>query len=277
MAQRRNLGALFGTTYGRLVLIKIAAMCVLIGLGYLARIRITAMRAPASAARVSLVEIVTVGLPRVAVGVRSGLRSPGTRGGYGEDAANGSSNAVANDSSNGAANDSSNGVANGSSNASSPDPGHTIVTLRRLRRSVAAETMIVLVVLAVTAVLVNTATARETFAPPASATVAFNTGGPGGRGNVSITVTPAMLGPNQVCVPVTNSAGRPYSPQQIGVALLLPARHLGPLAVALKQVGAGRYASRSVAVPIAGQWQLQITIRSDAFDETTVAVPFTVH
>ncbi|HEY2575285.1 MAG TPA: copper resistance protein CopC, partial [Streptosporangiaceae bacterium] len=71
-------GALFATTYGRLLLIKIAAMCVLIGLGYLARIRITAMRAPASAARVSLVEFVTAGLPRVAVGVRSGLRLPGT-------------------------------------------------------------------------------------------------------------------------------------------------------------------------------------------------------
>ncbi len=270
-------GALFGTTYGRLLLIKIAAMCVLIGLGYLARIRITALRVPASAARVSVVEFVTAGLPRVAVGVRSGLRLPGTGGGYGEGAANGSPNGVTNGSSNGVANGSSNGVANGSSNGSSPDSGHTIVTLRRLRWSVAAETMIVLVVLAVTAVLVNTATARETFAPPVSAAVAFNTGSPGGRGDVSITVTPAVLGPNRIRVSVTNSAGRPYSPRQIGVALLLPARHLGPLPVALKQDGAGRYASGSVAVPIAGQWQLQITIRSDAFDETTVAVPVTIH
>jgi copper transport protein len=262
-------GALVGTTYGRLLLIKIAAMCVLIGLGYLARVRITALRVPASAARVSVVEFVTAGLPRVAVGVRSGLRLPGNGGGYGEGAANGSSN--------GAAIGSSNGVANGSSNGSSPDSGHTALTLRRLRWSVAAETMIVLVVLAVTAVLVNTATARETFAPPASAAVAFNTGSPGGRGEISITVTPAVLGPNQVRVSVTNSAGRPYSPRQIGVALLLPARHLGPLPVALKQDGAGRYASGSVAVPIAGQWQLQITIRSDAFDETTVAVPVAIH
>jgi copper transport protein len=151
------------------------------------------------------------------------------------------------------------------------------VTLRRLRWSVAAETMIVLVVLAVTAVLVNTATARESYTPPASGTVAFNTGGPGGRGNVSITVTPAVLGPNQVRVSVTGSTGRPYSPQQIQVALLLPAQHLGPLPVTLKQDGAGRYASGSVAVPIAGQWQLQIIIRSDAFDETTVVVPVNVH
>jgi len=270
-------GALFGTAYGRLLLIKIAAMCVLIGLGYLARIRITAMRAPASAAHVSLVEFVTAGLPRVAVGVRSGLRLSGIGGDYSNGAANGSLNGAANGSPNGAANGSLNGAANGSHNGSTPDSRHTTVTLRRLRWSVAAETMIVLAVLAVTAVLVNTATARETFAPPVSAAVAFNTGGPGGRGKVSITVTPAVLGPNQVRVSVTGSAGRPYSPKQIGVALLLPARHLGPLAVALKQDGAGRYASGSVAVPIAGQWQLQITIRSDAFDETTVDVPVTVH
>ena len=94
-------GALFGTTYGRLLLIKIAAMCVLIGLGYLARVRITAMRAPVSAARVSLMEVVTASLPRVAVGVRSGLRWPGTGGGYGEAAAYGLSNGVANGSSSG--------------------------------------------------------------------------------------------------------------------------------------------------------------------------------
>lgn len=289
-------GALFGTTYGRLLLIKIVAMCVLIGLGYLARIRITSMRAPVSAVRVSLVQFVTSGLPRVGAGVRSGLRVPGTGGGDGHGAANGSSDGAANGSSNGAAahrssngasakgssngaaaNGSSNGAANGSSDGSSPDSGHTTVTLRRLRWSVAAETMIVLVVLAVTAVLVNTATARESYTPPASGTAAFNTGAPGGRGNVSITVTPAVLGPNQVRVSVTGSTGRPYSPQQIQVALLLPAQHLGPLPVTLKQDGAGRYASGSVAVPIAGQWQLQIIIRSDAFDETTVAVPVNVH
>ena len=280
----RNVGswpALFDTTYGRLLLIKIAAMCVLIGLGYLARSRITAMRAPAPAVRVSVVQMVMAGLPRVSVGARSGVRMPGAGDGHGHGAANGSSHgATVNGTSNGSFNGSSNGAANGSSNGSngsSPDSGHATVTLRKLRWSVAAETIIVSAVLAVTAVLVNTATARETFTRPVSAAVAFNTGGPSGRGHVAITVTPAVLGPNHVGVSVTGSAGRPYSPQQIAVSLLLPARHLGPLPVALRQDGAGRYASGSITVPITGQWQLQITIRSDAFDETTVVVPVPVH
>jgi copper transport protein len=290
----RNVGtwpALFGTTYGRLLLIKIGAMCVLIGLGYLARIRIAAMRAPAPAVRVSFVEMVSAGLPRVSVGARSGLRLPGTGYSRGNGAANGSSGGYANGfaahgpangatahaSSNGAAaSGSPSGSANGSSNGSPAESAHTAVTLGKLRWSVATETTIAASVLAVAAVLVNTPTARETFKPPASAAVAFNTGGPGGRGNVSITVTPAVLGPNQVRLSVTGSSGRPYTPRQIEASLLLPARHLGPLPVVLKQDGAGHYASGSVAVPITGQWRLQITIRSDAFDETTVAVPVTV-
>ena len=144
--------------------------------------------------------------------------------------------------------------------------------MRKLRWSVAAEAMIASAVLAVTAILVNTPTARESFTQPASAAVAFNTGGPGGRGTLSVVMTPAALGPNQLRVSVANSAGRPYSPRQIEVSLLLPARHLGPLPVPVKREGAGRYASGAVTVTMAGRWQLQITIRSDAFDETTVVV-----
>jgi len=169
-----------------------------------------------------------------------------------------------------------NGAANGSSNGSLPDSGRAAVTLSKLRWSVAAEALIASAVLAVTAVLVNTPTARETFTRPASAAVAFSTGGPGGRGNVSVTLTPAVLGPNQVRVSVTGSAGRPYSPEQIEAALLLPARHLGPLSVPLSQDGPGRYASGPITVTITGQWQLHITIRSDAFDETTVVLPVAV-
>jgi copper transport protein len=60
--------ALFDTVYGRLLLVKIGAMVVLIALGYLARIRIVALRAPSSTAPVSLVEYVTSGLPRVSIG-----------------------------------------------------------------------------------------------------------------------------------------------------------------------------------------------------------------
>jgi copper transport protein len=285
--------ALVDTTYGRLLLVKIAAMCVLIGLGYLARGRIAALRAPVPAVRVSIMELVTAGLPRVVtaslprvgVGVRSGQIRPGTGQPAGRGlAVNGASanGAAANGAAaNGAA--ATGAAANGAAangagaNGSSLDTGHAAVTLAKLRWSVAAEATIAVAVLAVTAVLVNTPTARETFAPPASAAVAFDTGGPGGRGEVSVTMTPAVLGPNQVRLSVTGRAGRPYRPAQIEAFLVLPARHLGPLPVSLTADGPGRYASRQVTVAFAGQWLLRITIRSDAFDETTVMVPVSVH
>jgi copper transport protein len=260
--------ALVDTTYGRLLLVKVGALCVLIGLGYLARIRIAALRKPVSAVRVSIGELVTSGLPRVIVGARPVQRIPGTGGRLGNGAgANGASTGAA----------AAGAAANGAVNASSPHPARAAATLGRLRWSVAAEAMIATAVLAITAVLVNTPTARETFTPPASAVVAFNTGGPDGRGSVSVTMTPAVLGPNRIRVSVTGTTDRPYRPQQIQMSLELPARHLGPLAVALTPVGPGQYASPPVTVIITGQWQLWITVRSDAFDETTVIVPVSVH
>jgi nitrogen fixation protein FixH len=78
-------------------------------------------------------------------------------------------------------------------------------------------------------------------------------------------------------VSVTGPGGKPYQPAQVQADLVLPAQHLGPLAVALTHDGPGRYTGGPVTITITGQWQLQITIRSDAFDETTVAIPVSVH
>ena len=93
------------------------------------------------------------------------------------------------------------------------------VTLRRLRWSVSVEVSIVTAVLAVTAVLVNTPTARENYSLPAVATAAFNTGGPAGTGTVSIEVTPDRLGPNQLRISVTNDKGQPYRAQEIDAVM----------------------------------------------------------
>jgi nitrogen fixation protein FixH len=158
-----------------------------------------------------------------------------------------------------------------------PGTGRMGVTLRKLRWSVAAETVIAVTVLAVTAMLVNTPTARETYLPPAVASAAFNTGGPGGRGNISLTVTPAGIGPNRFRVSITGASGKPYHPQQLQAGLWMPAENLGPLAVQLTPKGPGRYLGGPAVVSTAGQWQLRVTIRSDAFDEVTVILPFSVH
>jgi copper transport protein len=245
------------------LLVKIAAMCVLVALGNLARQRVQRLRAPVAAivaAQASPVREAAADLVTVKAGTRG-------RGGHGPRARRA-------------------GVRDGTGGPDDEaqldeaqlNADQAALTLRRLRWSVSVEVAIVIVVLAVTAVLVNSPTARETYAPPASASAAFTTGGPQGTGTVSVLVTPDRLGPNQIRLSVTNAKGQAYRPQQVTAALALPQRNLGPLSVTLTAQGPGTYVSSAPAiVTLTGQWQLQITIRSDAFDETTVTIPISVH
>jgi copper transport protein len=136
---------------------------------------------------------------------------------------------------------------------------------------------VVALVLAATAILVNTATGRESYAPPVNAVEQFDTGGPNGTGTVDVAVTPARLGGNQLTMTFDTRAGRAFVPAQVQAALFLPARNLGPLPVTLTPAGPGRYRASAATFTFTGQWQLRITVRSDDFDETTVVVPVTVH
>jgi copper transport protein len=249
--------ALFETTYGRLLLVKIAAVCALVALGNLARQRVQRLRAPVAAIVAAQARPVPEAAPANLVTVKAGTRAranhsprPRRTGTHAD--------------------------VGGADEPAQLNADQAAVTLTRLRWSVSIEVAIVTAVLAVTAVLVNTPTARETYRPPATATAAFDTGGPQGTGKVSVVVTPARLGPNVFRVSVTNVSGQPYRPQQITVVLALPERDLGPLPVRLTSAGPGGYLSAPTVVTITGQWSLRITIRSDAFDETTVTIPVAV-
>ena len=251
-------GALFETTYGRLLLVKIVAVCALVALGNLARQRVQRLRAPVAAIVAAQASPVREAAPANLVTSKAGARARAshslrprrteTQAGDG-----------------------------GGDESAQLNADQAAVTLTRLRWSVSVEVAIVAVVLAVTAVLVNTPTARETYRPPTTATAAFDTGGPQGTGKVSVVVTPARLGPNVFRMSVTNVNGQPYRPQQITAVLALPDRNLGPLPVRLTAEGPGTYHSAPAIVTITGQWSLRITIRSDAFDETTVTIPVAVH
>jgi copper transport protein len=249
-----TVGALAGTTYGRLLLLKIAAMCALIALGYLARRNIAGGLRAAAALLVAATDAAPGEHVKASAEARTAARPGKSRGGTGPRQGRGSQ-----------------------ATGAGPDFGPVTATLARMRLGVTAEALIAVVVLAVTAVLVNTPTGREAFSPPDRATVTFDTGGAGGRGIIGVTVTPARLGPNRVMVSVTSSTGRPYRPQQIQADMSLPARHIAPLPVPLDPDGPGRYLGGPVTASAAGQWQLRITIRSDRFDETTVIVPIYVH
>ncbi len=149
--------------------------------------------------------------------------------------------------------------------------------MRRLRRSVAAELATAAVILALTAVLVNTATGREAYAPPVSASQAFDTGAAGGSGTVHVFADPARLGPNTIEVYFTTPDGHAYRPAQVTAALYYPARNIGPLPVTLAATSPGQYRAQDVSVTFSGQWTLQVIVRGDAFDETSVTFSLKIH
>jgi copper transport protein len=157
-----------------------------------------------------------------------------------------------------------------------PEPGWA-EAMRRLRWSVAAELLVAVVILGLSALLVNTATGREAYAPTVSASQPFDTGGAGGTGTAHVFVGPARLGPNTVQVYFTGPNGRSVRPGLVSAELFFPARDIGPVPVALGLVAPGQYLARNAVFSFTGQWRLRITVRSDDLDVTSVWFPFEVH
>jgi hypothetical protein len=60
-------------------------------------------------------------------------------------------------------------------------------------------------------------------------------------------------------------------------SLYFTAKGIGPEPVSPKTTAPGQYRNQTVTVTFTGQWTLQLIIRSDAFDETSVTFPVAVH
>ncbi len=157
---------------------------------------------------------------------------------------------------------------------------------RGLRRSVLAEAAVAVVVLAVTTVLSGTETGRaaEQAATPGRggpaasgagggdwlATVPFDTGGPQGRGTLGLHLAPARAGADEMHLVISDPSGDPRDVPEVGVAFTLPARHIGPLPVRLRHTGRGAWEATGLQLPMAGAWQVEVTVRTSQIDEVTV-------
>ncbi|MFD0636713.1 copper resistance D family protein [Catenulispora yoronensis] len=154
----------------------------------------------------------------------------------------------------------------------------TTTAIRSLRRSVACEVAVGVCVLALTSALVNAAPARTAVAAgagPVSASVAFDTGGPAGTGTVQVTVDPARTGTDTVHLYTLGANGAREQVLEIEASFGLAAQNIGPLPVRLRASGLG-HLTGTVAVPVAGSWQLAVTVRTDDIDETVVRIPITI-
>ncbi|MFI0718014.1 copper resistance CopC/CopD family protein [Streptomyces sp. NPDC021224] len=161
-----------------------------------------------------------------------------------------------------------------------------------LRRSVLIEAGIAVVLLTVTTILTGSQPGRAAeeqknlgkapAAPGASAPAAtapqqvslsipFDTGGAGGKGTASLTLAPPRAGKDaEVHLELTDPAGKPIKAPEVRLAFTLPAQHLGPLQAKVGAFTAGHWIATGVRLPLAGAWQLALTVRTSDIDEVTV-------
>jgi copper transport protein len=144
-----------------------------------------------------------------------------------------------------------------------------------LRRSVLIEVAVAAVVLALTAVLVGTPPARSAVAQPVDVLLPLQgSGGP--SGSVQLSVDPARPGPNTLHVYLFDDSGRLTQPAGITVSLTEPAQEIGPLDVDLEPAGPGHYVGDGMTIPGAGTWTLAVSVRIDEFTATTARTDFPV-
>ncbi|MFG3266917.1 MULTISPECIES: copper resistance CopC/CopD family protein [Streptomyces] len=157
-----------------------------------------------------------------------------------------------------------------------------------LRRSVLAEAGVAVVLLAVTTALTSTEPGRTeqdakaaTAASSASASegtsgavtldMSFDTGGTDGKGVVSVDIDPARTGANEMHVYVTRPNGRAFDIPEVKVAFTLEAQKIGPLPVTPDHITTGHWSANGVQIPIAGEWQIAVTVRTSDIDQVTVS------
>ncbi|MGW4216965.1 copper resistance CopC/CopD family protein [Streptomyces bacillaris] len=153
-----------------------------------------------------------------------------------------------------------------------------------LRRSVLAEAAIAVVLLAVTTVLTSTepgrteeeakgaSTAATAPAPsgPVNLSMPFDTGGRSGKGTVRMDIDPGRSGANELHVWIDGSDGKPMDVPELKVALTLEAQEIGPLPVAPDRLAEGHWSASNVQIPMAGEWKVDVTVRTSDIDQVTV-------
>ncbi len=135
---------------------------------------------------------------------------------------------------------------------------------RRMRRSVFAEVVLGVTVLAVTAVLVAEPPGRAAVAAVAAKPQTSRVELAGSR-TATLTVSPGRHG--TVSVSLTLSAGA--TPIGLTLNAALPAKQLGPIPVKLAGTDGRNYTASNVLLPAAGKWSFTLDIRTSEFDAVT--------
>ncbi len=272
----RQLGswsALTGTDYGQLLLLKVALVAVLLGIAFVSR-KWTARLADAPVGR-------GVGAGQASDAVSRETASDGGSEGTGADVSRETASVAVPADPQRAAQLARQRAARESAREKQvrdADPDRA-----GLRRSVLAEAAIAVILLAVTTVLTSTEPGRaaeqetgrgssSTAVPDRAVkiTLPFNTGGPDGKGSVRLELDPGRVGANTLHLWSDSPDGTPLDLPEIKVSFTLPAKDIGPLPLVPEQAAPGHWTASGVQLPLAGEWRIDVTVRTSDIDQTTV-------
>jgi copper transport protein len=158
-----------------------------------------------------------------------------------------------------------------------PEEPPVVPDRRGLRRSVLAEVTIGVVVLVLTTVLTGTVPGRaeaEAAQSPAAAGlpvasvsyVPFDIGG--ARGKVQITLDPGRVGRNSVEAVVLDAQGGFAIVPELRLSFTLRSQDIGPLDAKLTDKG-GYWGTGDLDLPIAGTWEMKVTVRVSEVDQVS--------
>ncbi|HEY6729521.1 MAG TPA: copper resistance protein CopC [Solirubrobacterales bacterium] len=134
-----------------------------------------------------------------------------------------------------------------------------------LRRALRGEVALLVVVLGVTAALAGYAPATAVQSGPFSAST------PLGPAELEVTVDPARVGSNQVHLYLFDAkSGAQFNRiKELKVTASEKGESIGPLPLDARRAGPGHYTVQGALLAVAGDWQLDVTMRVSAFDQYT--------
>ncbi|MFI6896355.1 copper resistance CopC/CopD family protein [Streptomyces sp. NPDC050256] len=153
-----------------------------------------------------------------------------------------------------------------------------------LRRSVLAEVGVAVALLAVTTILTSTEPGRteeeaaRSSAPaaapvasgPVNLTLPFDTGGENGKGTVRMDLDPGRTGANVVHLWIDGIDGKAMDVPEVKLAFTLKSKDIGPLPAVPVRLTEGHWTSTGIQIPIAGNWNVAVTVRTSDIDQITV-------
>ncbi|MFE1826691.1 copper resistance protein CopC [Streptomyces yangpuensis] len=267
-------GALTGTSYGRTLVVKVAAVVlVLYVASYSRRAAARLLQDPVPAEEAQRTPEPEVARVAQLVGASSTREVTGGSGGPDAAAEGGAGGA-----------DSSSGGGGSGGDSAGPSPVEEVEESERyrrgLRRTVAAEAVLGVVVLAITTLLTGTQPSRAAASESAAVAVGqepqakvvivpFDMGTANHRGQVQITLAPGRVGENTVEAVVFSEDGGLATVPELRLTLTQRESGIGPLDAKLKNQK-GYWATYDLRLPMAGEWNLDIVVRTTDIDQVTV-------